>query len=99
MPGPRLWRRLFRPTSDTFTMTLFRLYASTLLQPDPIDGRTKKMWTPQVRVDDAVNEPLVRAFCSYVHKDNESFGLAIEHLVEDIRSFHEAETGRSLRIF
>jgi hypothetical protein len=43
--------------------------------------------------------PAVHAFCSYVHKDNESFGSAIEHLVEDLRAFHEAETGRSLHIF
>jgi hypothetical protein len=44
-------------------------------------------------------EPGVRAFCSYVHKDNENFGTAVEHLVEDIRALHEAETGRTLQIF
>lgn len=44
-------------------------------------------------------EPSVRAFCSYVHKDNENFGTAVECLVEDIRSLHEAETGRTLQIF
>jgi hypothetical protein len=44
-------------------------------------------------------EPSVRAFCSYVHKDNENFGTAVEYLVEDIRALHEAETGRTLQIF
>ena len=48
---------------------------------------------------DAGNEPVVQAFCSYVHRDNESFGFAIERLVEDIKAFHEAETGRPMRIF
>jgi hypothetical protein len=44
-------------------------------------------------------EPIVRAFCSYVHKDNENFGSVVEHLVEDLRALHEAETGRTLQIF
>src|SRR6185437_764321 len=44
-------------------------------------------------------EPSVRAFCSYVHRDNENFGTAVERLVEDIRALHEAETGRTLQIF
>jgi hypothetical protein len=44
-------------------------------------------------------EPTVQAFCSYVHKDNENFGTAVEFLVEDIRALHEAETGRTLQIF
>jgi TIR domain len=52
-----------------------------------------------MRTNDTNSQPIVRAFCSYVHKDNENFGAAIEHMVEDIRAFHEAETGRTLQIF
>jgi hypothetical protein len=44
-------------------------------------------------------EPSARAFCSYVRKDNENFGTAVEYLVEDIKALHEAETGRTLQIF
>lgn len=49
--------------------------------------------------DDPTREPAVRAFCSYVHKDNQSLSDAIQHLVEDVRLFHEAETGRAIQIF
>lgn len=41
----------------------------------------------------------MRAFCSYTHEDNITFSRAIEYLVEDLRSLHEAETGRTLEIF
>jgi hypothetical protein len=52
-----------------------------------------------MKAADGGGQPIVRAFCSYVHKDNESFGSTVEYLVEDIRAFHEAETGRVLQIF
>jgi TIR domain-containing protein len=45
------------------------------------------------------HEPAARAFCSYVHKDNQSLSGAIQHIIEDIRLFHEAETGRPIQIF
>jgi TIR domain len=48
---------------------------------------------------DPTHEPAVRAFCSYAHKDNDSFSRTVEYLVEDFRSLHEAETGRILDIF
>jgi TIR domain len=49
--------------------------------------------------DEPTHEPAVRAFCSYVHKDNQSLADAIEYIVEDIRLFHEAETGRAIQVF
>jgi hypothetical protein len=49
--------------------------------------------------DNPVHEPAVRAFCSYVHKDNQSLADAIQHIIEDVRLFHEAETGRAIQIF
>src|ERR1039457_536932 len=48
---------------------------------------------------DPVHEPAVRAFCSYVHKDNQSIADAIQHIIEDVRLLHEAETGRAIQIF
>jgi TIR domain len=48
---------------------------------------------------DPTHEPAVRAFCSYVHRDNQSLAASIECIVEDLRAFHEAETGRTLEIF
>ena len=48
---------------------------------------------------DPTNEPAVRAFCSYAHKDDQSLAGAIRHIIEDIRLFHEAETGRAIQIF
>ena len=48
---------------------------------------------------EAIRGPSVKAFCSYVHKDNESFSHTVESLVQDFRSLHEAETGRDLEIF
>ena len=49
--------------------------------------------------DNPTHEPAVRAFCSYVHKDNQSLADTIQHIIEDIRLFHEAETGRAIQIF
>jgi len=49
--------------------------------------------------DDPTHEPAVRAFCSYVQKDNQTLADTIQHIIEDIRSFHEAETGRAIQIF
>jgi hypothetical protein len=50
-------------------------------------------------MSDSAREPAVRAFCSYAHKDDQTLAGAIRHIVEDVRSFHEAETGRGLEIF
>jgi hypothetical protein len=45
------------------------------------------------------SEPVVSAFCSYVHLDNEVFGRVVERLVTDVCLLYEAETGRTLDFF
>lgn len=42
----------------------------------------------------------VKIFCSYRRADNDNiFKNTVSHLIEDMKSLHEAETGRTLEIF